>query len=84
VLNQWNETKPQLGARMSQEMSRLILADSGPMLPQYRRVPTMAHQIEIMERIAAGEPNQDSTPAWDPAAYPFNFAPGESPSQVGK
>lgn len=77
----WNEAKQRLGDRMSQEMSRLMVADLEPMLPRYRRVPAMAHQIEIMERVAAGETNRDWTPAWRPEAYHFNFSSGEYPPQ---
>jgi hypothetical protein len=80
----WNEAKQRLGGRMSQEMSRLMVADLEPMLPHYRRVPAMAFQIELLERVAAGETNRDWTPAWRPEAYQFNFSSGQYPSQVSK
>jgi hypothetical protein len=82
--NALNEAKQRLGNQWPQEMCRLILADLEPMLPHYRRVPAMAHQIEVMERVAAGETNRDWTPTWRPEAYHFNFPPSVCPPQVSK
>jgi hypothetical protein len=74
----WNDAKQRLGDP-TREMSRLIVEYLEPMLPYYRRVPAMAHTIEVVERVAAGETNRDWTPAWRPEAHRFNFAPGEYP-----
>jgi hypothetical protein len=79
----WEETKARLDDRMPQEMSRLLLADMEPMLPDYRRVPAMVHQIEVMERVAGGETSRDWTPAWRPETYDANFASGEYPVRSG-
>jgi len=74
----WNDAKQRLGDP-TREIARLIVTYLEPMLPYYRRVPIMAHKIEVLERIAAGEVNRNWTPDWHPEEYDFNFPIGKYP-----
>jgi hypothetical protein len=74
----WKEVQERLGDELPAEMARLVLNWLEPMLPHYRRVPAMAHQIEVFERVAGGETDRNWTPAWHPRTCHFNFkAEGE-------
>jgi len=74
-------TRARFGPEGLRQEASLALQYLEPMLPHYRRVPAMAHLLEVFEQVAAGQKDPNWTPAWNPDDYRFNFAPGESPAK---
>ena len=72
-------TRARLGNEGWRQEASLALKYLEPMLPHYRRVPAMAHQLEVFEQVAAGQKDPNWTPNWNPGDYRFNFVPGEYP-----